>query len=284
VKLVSRAGNDLTAKYAPLVDELRRLPFEEAVVDGEIVALDEAGRSSFQLLQSYHTFGANKPPLVFYAFDLLQCDGRDLGGLPLCDRKTWLEEALADLDPGAVLFSGGIKAQSRRLIQAMQARGLEGVMAKRRDSTYLPGQRTGAWLKFKWGNEQEFVIGGYTEPQGSRSHFGAVLVGYHNGDRLIFAGKVGTGFNERLLENMWQRFQQLRRPSAPFANVPGNGAGRVLSPAEMRRCTWIEPRLVCQVRFTEWTREGILRQPSFQGLREDKDPREVVLETAARFR
>jgi len=162
----------------------------------------------------------------------------------------------------------------------MQARDLEGLVAKRKDSTYEPGKRSGAWVKFKWSNEQEFVIGGYTEPKGGRSHFGAILVGYYEGKQLRFAGKVGTGFGQRLLRELHARFQKLIRADCPFSNLPENlpSSSSGLTASQMRRCTWLKREVVCQVRFAEWTRDHHLRQPAFLGLRDDKDPKEVIRE------
>jgi bifunctional non-homologous end joining protein LigD len=166
-------------------------------------------------------------------------------------------------------------------MRAMQARGLEGLIAKRRDSKYESGRRSGAWVKFKWTNEQEFVIGGYTEPKGTRSHFGALLVGYYEQGTLRFAAKVGTGFDQRLLVALYAKFQELVRPDCPFANLPEKARGgrsQGLTARAMRNCTWLEPKLVCQIRFAEWTRDHHLRQPAFLGLREDKAPKEVIRE------
>jgi bifunctional non-homologous end joining protein LigD len=158
----------------------------------------------------------------------------------------------------------------------VQGMGLEGLIAKKSQSRYESGLRTGSWVKVKWGLEQEFVIGGYTAPEGSRHYFGAILVGYYDGPKLLFAGKVGTGFNTRLLKSLYDRFEAIPMESTPFSNLPDRNP--LLSRAQMRVCTWVRPELVCQVRFTEWTRDGILRQPVFLGLRDDKDPREVVKE------
>ncbi|HWI56300.1 MAG TPA: ATP-dependent DNA ligase, partial [Bacillota bacterium] len=236
--------------------------------------------SAFQLLQSYATASHKKPPLFYYAFDLINLDGNDLTGLPLWQRKAMAQRLVADLTP-TVRFSASIKANSVRVMREMQTRGLEGLMAKQKDSPYEIGQRSGAWVKFKWSNEQEFVIGGFTEPTGARLHFGAILVGYYEGGRLLFAGKVGTGFNHKLLASLHAKFQKLIRPACPFANLPENRPGtegRGLTAGQMRFCTWLEPQLVCQVRFAEWTRDQHLRQPAFLGLREDKKPAEVVRE------
>jgi bifunctional non-homologous end joining protein LigD len=279
VKLISRTAKDMTERYPRIAEALEKLPAREAVLDGEIVALDEQGRPSFQLLQSYHMQGTRKPPLFYYVFDLISLNGRDLRGLPLLKRKELAEELLKNL-PDAVRFSGGLKANPQKVIKQMKQRRLEGLIAKKIDSKYESGRRSGAWQKFKWTNEQEFVIGGYTPPQGARSYFGAILVGYYEGDTLRFAAKVGTGFDHKMLASLHGKFQKLLRPNCPFANLPekpGPG-GRGFTLAEMRRTTWIEPKLICQVRFAEWTRDNHLRQPAFMGLREDKSPKEVIRE------
>jgi bifunctional non-homologous end joining protein LigD len=278
-KLVSRSGNDLTSKYAPIADALRALPAREATLDGEVVAVDPEGRPAFQLLQRYHALGVRKPPLLYYVFGLINLEGKDLRGLPLSERKAMAERLTQEVAP-AVRFSGSIQADSARVRREMQARGLEGLIAKKEHSRYESGQRTGAWAKFKWANEQEFVIGGYTRPQGARSHFGAILVGYYQDARLLFAGKVGTGFDERLLASLHQKFQKRIRRDCPFANLPEKrlGSSQGLTAGQMRACTWLDPDLVCHVRFTEWTHDNHLRQPVFLGLREDKAPKEVVRE------
>jgi len=175
----------------------------------EIVALDEEGRPSFQLLQSAMLPGASPPPIFYYVFDLIQLDGKDLTGLPLFQRKA-MTQALIAAASDPIRFSAGIRAESDRLLKELKRRGLEGLIAKRKDSKYEIGRRSGAWVKFKWTNEQEFVIGGYTEPRGTRSHFGAVLVGYFERGKLRFASKVGTGFDQKLLGTLHGKFQKLR--------------------------------------------------------------------------
>ncbi len=164
----------------------------------------------------------------------------------------------------------------------MRKLGLEGlVIGKRVDSKYEPGRRSGAWIKLKLHHEQEMVIGGYTNPGGSRQHFGALLVGYYAGDKFNFAGKVGTGFDEALLAELHVQLDALSQMKCPFANLPEKRAGRYgvgVTPAEMKRCHWVKPELVCQIKFSEWTRDGKLRQPVFLGLRDDKNAREVVRE------
>ncbi len=283
VKLISRNVKTLTDKYPEIVESLRELPAKEAVLDGEIVALDPDGKSSFQLLQAANLPGESRPPIFYYLFDVIQLDGKDLTGLPLLKRKAMAQALLVNA-PENIRFSASIHAHSERVLHEMQSRGLEGLIAKKRESKYEIGRRSGAWVKFKWTSEQEFVIGGYTPPQGTRSHFGAILVGYYDHGKLKFASKVGTGFNQKLLKSLFDRFQKLRRKDCPFDNLPEKKAsrwGRALTVAEMRRCTWIEPKLVCQIRFAEWTRDDHLRQPAFLGLREDKDAKEVVREKAA---
>jgi bifunctional non-homologous end joining protein LigD len=279
VELISRNQKSFTEKFPEVVTALRRLPCKEAVLDGEIAALDAAGRSSFQLLQA-REMGTERPAIFYYVFDLIQLDGRDLTGLPLLKRKA-MAQALIAPAADTVRFSASIQAESDRVLQAMKARGLEGLIAKRKTSKYEIGRRSGAWVKFKWTNEQEFVIGGYSEPRGTRSHFGALLVGYYEGRKLMFAAKVGTGFDQKTLKSLHQKFQKLVRPDCPFANLPEKAGRGNLTRAEMRRCTWLEPKLVGQIRFAEWTRDHHLRQPAFLGLREDKQADEVVRETAA---
>ena len=281
VELISRNGNSLAAKFPSLTEAMAEtIPAKSAVLDGEIVALDEQGRSSFQLLQALE-LGEERPPLCFYVFDLLHADDVDLHDLPLHERKAKLAALLHGVgDP--IRYSADLVGDPRKLLAEVKERGLEGVIGKQRDSTYESGRRSGAWIKLKCASEQEFVIGGYTPPQGTRPHFGALLVGFYEAGKLKFAGKVGTGFNAKLLRLLYQQFQPLRRTDCPFSNLPEKQGGRWsqnITPAEMRRCTWIDPQLICQVRFTEWTRDGKLRHPVFVGMREDKAAKEVVRES-----
>lgn len=276
--LFSRNAKDFGSKYPQVLAAIKDVPAQMTVLDGEIVALDSSGRPSFQLLQSYYSAGGIKPPLSYYVFDALNLEERDLTGLPLEERKRLAQLLVAGLEP-VFRFSASIEAQSARVQREMQTRGLEGLIAKRKGSHYEPGRRSGAWAKFKWTRRQEFVIGGYTTPRGARAHFGALLVGYYDSDKLLFAGKVGTGFNEQLLTSLFKKMQKLRRAECPFANLPEIGSGG-LTASQMRSCIWVEPKLVGEVRFSEWTRDNHLRQPAFVGLREDKEPKEVVKEEA----
>jgi bifunctional non-homologous end joining protein LigD len=274
-RLISRNNKDLGAKFPGVVRALKKLPCEKLMLDGEVVALDEKGRSSFQLLQRAGDPGVKSLGLFFYAFDILNVNGRDTTGLPLPERKALLKTLIAG-KTDCIRVSDVLESDLDHLTAAMQKAGLEGFIAKKRDSRYEPGQRSGTWVKFKWGREQEFVIGGYTDPEGSRPYFGSILVGYYKGDRLIFAAKVGTGFDTKVLKSLYDRFQKIRIDYAPFTNLPERGGH--LTGAQMRSCKWIQPKFVCQVRFSEWTHDNHLRQPVFLGLREDKNPREVIKE------
>jgi bifunctional non-homologous end joining protein LigD len=201
----------------------------------------------------------------------------------LHERRKQLSALLDDAEE-PIRYSAEIRGDPKRLLEEVRQRGLEGIIGKERDSRYEPGRRSRSWIKLKCVSEQEMVIGGHTPPEGTRKHFGALLVGYYERERLRFAGKVGTGFDAALLKSLHGKMNALNRTSCPFANLPEKQQGRWsqnITPREMKLCHWVEPQLVCQVRFTEWTRDGKLRHPVFLGLREDKDAREVVRERAA---
>lgn len=276
ISLMSRNAKDLSARYAEVTEALARLPIDRFILDGEIVAINAEGQSSFQVLQSYQTPGKSKPPLLYYAFDILNLDGRSLMGLPLSDRKQLLESLLQRASR-TIRFSANMTGDRAAVIREMKRHGLEGVIAKLRNSRYESGRRSGAWVKYKWSLEQEFIIGGFTPPKGARTHFGAILVGYYEDGKLLFASKVGAGFDRKLLESLRHCFQKYIRQKCPFANLPERLPSG-LGPAEMRTCTWLKPEIVCQIRFTEWTRDHHLRHPLFLGLREDKEPHEVIRE------
>src|SRR5437667_3565031 len=198
VSLLSRNQNELTGRFPEIVEAIKHLPVRECVIDSEVVALDEEGRSSFQLLQAREMEG-RKSPVYFYAFDLLQLDRKSLIALPLEARKNILEKLCAAVAAGAdrgspIRYSGAIGGDAKALLEEVKRRGLEGIIGKQRNSVYEPGRRSGTWIKLKCAHEQEFVIGGYTPPQGSRKYFGAIFVGYYENKKLTFAGKVGTGF------------------------------------------------------------------------------------------
>jgi len=279
VSLLSRNQNELDGRFPEIVEAIKNLPAAECVIDGEVVALDEEGRSSFQLLQAREMEG-RKSPIYFYAFDLLQLDGKSLVGLLLEARKSVLEKLCADAgDP--IRYSGAIGGDAKRLLKEVRRRGLEGIIGKQRNSVYEPGRRSGAWIKLKCVNEQEFVIGGYTPPQGARKHFGAILAGYYENKKLVFAGKVGTGFTTKSLATLHKNFRPEERSDCPFVDLPSKQDGQWvqgITPSMMRKMHWINPVFVCQIKFAEWTRDGKLRAPVFLGLREDKKAGDVVRE------
>jgi bifunctional non-homologous end joining protein LigD len=283
VNLLSRNQNELAARFPEVADAIRALPVDDCVIDGEVVALDDEGRSSFQLLQGSEMEIGKAQPLYYYVFDLLQADGHLLLAQPLEKRKAWLQELCGNA-PGPIRYSGAIGGEPKELLAEVKRRGLEGLIGKQRNSVYEPDRRSGAWIKLKCLNEQEFVIGGYTPPAGSRKHFGALLVGYYEGKRLLFAGKVGTGFNTKLLGALHKRFQKEARDDCPFTDLPSKQGGawvQGITPSMMGKIHWVNPLFVCQVKFAEWTRDGKLRQPVFLGLREDKPATQVKRETAS---
>ncbi|MEY2530545.1 MAG: bifunctional non-ous end joining protein LigD [Verrucomicrobiota bacterium] len=216
VSLMSRNKNELRARFPEIVEAVKKLSIQECVIDGEVVALDEEGRSSFQLLQALEMEG-RKAPICFYVFDLLQLEGRSLIKLPLTQRKEILANICESVsDP--IRFSAEIGSNASKLLAEVKRRGLEGIVGKQRNSVYEPGRRSGAWIKLKCANEQEFVIGGYTPPGGSRKYFGAILVGYYKNGKLLFAGKVGTGFTGKTLSILYKKFQGEARKDCPFAD------------------------------------------------------------------
>ena len=275
VELYGRSGQAIRGRYPELVAALRRLPVERFLLDGEIVALDESGKPSFQRLQA--RMGLTNPldieraaaqvPVIGIFFDCPALDGHDLRRLPLLERKALLKSFLPPLGP--VRFGDHVLAHGEAFFDAASAERLEGIVAKKVGSLYAGG-RSREWVKIKCQRRQEFVIGGYTAPQGSRGYFGALHLGLHDGPRLVYVSKVGTGFDQAGLKALWERLQPLRRDTSPFE--VGSPAGRGHH--------WVEPRLVCEVRFTEWTKDGGIRHPAFLGLRDDKRPEDCRRETS----
>lgn len=275
-KMWSRTQNDLTARFPAVAEALVDLKAQSALVDGELVVPDEEGRPSFQLIQNADA----STPVRAFLFDLLEADGKDLRHEPLEVRRSRLA-ALLPKHSDTLFFSTELVGAPQRLLAEVAEKGLEGLITKRRNSGYEAGRRSGAWRKIKCNLEQEFVIGGFTAPKGSRSHFGALLIGYYSGKELIFSGKAGTGFNARTLRSLHQQMLALRIPKCPFKELPTHGSrwGTTLTRDDVAHCIWIKPQLVVQVRFTGWTDDGVLRHPAFLGLRDDKRAREVVRET-----
>jgi bifunctional non-homologous end joining protein LigD len=260
VRLLSRNHLSLNGRFPEVVAALESDPAADFVVDGEVVAFDGA-QTSFARLQQR---GERPTPVFFYVFDLLQLAGHDTTSLSLRERKALLRRALAFHGP--VRLTPHRNTEGEALFAEACRKGWEGLIAKRADAPYTHG-RSRDWLKFKCSAEQELVIGGYTAPQGSRTELGALLVGHYENGELRYAGKVGSGFTHATLRDLGTRLAALRREDPPFADSP-----------RLRGATWVEPRLVAQIGFTEWTRDGRLRHPRFLGLREDKPAEEVVRE------
>ena len=252
VKLYSRSQNSFNQFYPSIVDSLKQLG-HEAVLDGEIVVLDEAGRSRFQLLQNYRKTGQGR--LVYSVFDLLFLDGRDLHRESLRVRRQLLSDILTDLPN--VILSEAVENRGVEFFRAAVKHGLEGIIAKNGESPYREGIRGPEWLKIKTHHRQEAVIGGFTEPRRSRQHLGALVLGVYVGADLVYIGHTGGGSNAKELAGLRARLDPLIRKSCPFSNEP-----RVNPPVR-----WVEPTLVCEVKFQEWTSDGQMRQPIFLGLR-----------------
>jgi bifunctional non-homologous end joining protein LigD len=261
--LTSRRGNDLTERFAHVATALARaVRTPDCVLDGEVCALDEDGRSSFSVMQQ------GKGPLVYYVFDVLEVDGEPLVDLPLRERRTRLAELL-DVRDTTVRLSEAFD-DGRALYEAAGKQGLEGVIAKKADSRYQPGRRTRDWLKVKTHGRQEFVIAGYTKGQGRRSgRLGSLVLAVNRGGELHYAGNCGTGFTEDEIEKLMRKLRPLERATPAFAVAPK------MPKVKKTDVVWVTPKLVCEVEFAEWTHDGRLRAPSYKGLREDKTPAEV---------
>ncbi len=270
VALLSRRWKDWTDAFPAVAEAVAALPVRRAILDGEVAVVLPDGRTSFQALQN--AFGRPDANVVYYVFDLLAKDGEDLRGLPLEERKRRLAALVAG-PRGVIRYSDHVVGGGARVFEHACRKGFEGIVSKRRDQPYLPG-RGHAWLKIKCVQRQELVIGGFTEPERSRVGLGALLVGYHDAGRLVYAGKVGTGYTQKMLLELRARLDRLVQPTSPFEPEPP----RAWTGARRR---WVRPELVAEVAFGEWTADGRLRHPSFQGLRLDKRPAEVVRERPA---
>lgn len=270
VRLFSRRFKDWTAAFPGVAEAVRGLPVTRAVLDGEAAAVLPDGRTSFQALQN-----RNRANVAYFVFDLLAENDEDLTRLPLEQRKARLSELLARprRRAGVLRYSDHVVGGGREFLALACQRGLEGIISKRRDMPYLPG-RGATWVKLKCLQRQELVVGGFTDPEGSRQGIGALLVGYYAGPQLIYAGKVGTGYTHAMLLELRKRLTPIERATSPFSPEPPRawtGASR----------HWVAPELVAEVVFSEWTHDGRLRHPSFQGLRFDKPARDVVREAPA---
>jgi bifunctional non-homologous end joining protein LigD len=283
LRLVSRSQNDLTAQFSDLGGLAKFVKAQRAILDGEIVALDDEGRPSFSLMQQRTGFQPGKRrlprregvPVIYYAFDLLYLDGFDLRRVGLEQRKQLLQDQIVAGDGGIIHFSDHYAEKGLDLFEAAKQRGLEGIVAKKRNSAYQE-KRSSDWLKIKITQRQECVIGGYTDPEGSRECFGALVLGlYDRQGRLIHVGQVGTGFDHQALKEIFSRLQPLKTKQNPFYGELGG----------LRKVQFVRPQLVAEVKFSEWTHETAeggmkLRAPVFMGLRTDKSAEECRLEEA----
>ncbi|HEX2248919.1 MAG TPA: non-homologous end-joining DNA ligase, partial [Gemmatimonadales bacterium] len=271
-RLLSRNGNDLSPCFPEVIQALRALPYDRLVLDGELVTLDDAGRPSFQRLQQRAQLrrpidirhAAIECPVTYYAFDLLAFEDFDLRTVPLSDRKAILRRVVPPT--GVIRFLDHFAEDGEVLYEQVQRLGLEGIVAKRADSPYKPG-RSAIWLKIRTRRTDDFVVVGFTAPKGHRAGVGALLLGSYQGDRLVYSGRAGSGLSEQQLVQVRDTLEGLRtaEPSCSGMLPEGEGIG------------WVEPRLVCEVEFTEWTEEGLLRQPVFLRFRDDKRPEECVV-------
>lgn len=272
VHLRSRNDKDFSTRYPAIVKALSALP-DETVIDGEIAALDEAGRPSFNALQNY---GFSNTPILYYVFDLLVIAGREVMAEPLKRRRKLLHDRVLSKLDEPIRESPVLEASLADLIPSVKAQGLEGIVAKRVDSLYEPGQRSGAWQKMRLNQGQEFVIGGYT-PAGR--NFDAIIFGHYDEEgRLVYVARTRNGFTPASRDDLYKRFRGLETATCPFGNLPearGGRWGEGLTAEKMAECRWLEPVLVGQFEFVEWTPDGHLRHARFIGLREDKTARDV---------
>jgi DNA ligase D-like protein (predicted ligase) len=271
VHLRSRNNKDFAVRYRAIASALQKIP-DETVIDGEVIAFDDSGRPSFNLLQN---FGSSTVPIFYYVFDLLILGGRDVRSEPLETRREFLKAKVLSKLHEPIRYSPDLDATVPDLIRSVRQQGLEGLVAKRRTSVYESGQRSGAWLKMRVNRGQEFVIGGYTV--GSKN-FDALVFGYYEGDKLIYVARTRNGFTPASRQKLFERFRHLQTAECPFANLPearGGRWGQGLTAAKMKECRWLQPRLVGQFEFAEWTPENHLRHSRFVELRDEKDPHEA---------
>jgi DNA ligase D-like protein (predicted ligase) len=271
VRLYSRNGNDFTDRYVSITKALSALS-DETAIDGEVVALDHNGRPSFNTLQNHGSAGA---PLLFYIFDLLFLNGKNVMEETLMKRRELLERHVLPRLAEPIRYSPELKASLGDLIKSVNAQGLEGLIAKRRDGKYEPGARSGSWQKMRVSQGQEFVIGGYTP---APKNFDALVIGYYENGKLIYAARTRNGFTPALRAELFKKIKPMEAKECPFANLPEAKDGRWgagLTSAKMAECRWLKPLLVGQFEFVEWTEDHHLRHSRFMALRDDKNARDV---------
>jgi DNA ligase D-like protein (predicted ligase) len=272
--LRSRNDNDFSTRYPGVVKALAKLP-DNTVIDGEILAFDEAGRPSFNALQN---FGSGSAPVVYYVFDVMIFRGRDVMRESLEVRRELLEKTILPKLSEPIRYAASLDADLPVLIQSVKEQGFEGLVAKRRTSVYEPGLRSGAWMKMRVNRGQEFVIGGYTR---GTNTFDALIFGYYEGKNLIYVARTRSGFTPATRAQLFKKFKGLETEACPFVNLPEEKSGRWgqgLTKAKMAQCQWLKPMVVGQFEFLEWTSDDHLRHSKFVGLREDKDPKHVKRE------
>jgi len=271
VQLRSRNDNDFSLRYHGIVKALQPMP-DETVIDGEVIALDAEGRPSFNLLQNY---GSADAPLHFFIFDVLILKGKDVMGETLVKRRELIEELVLPTLADPIRYSPILEGSLKDLVRSVKAQGLEGLVAKRRDSKYEPGLRSGAWQKMRVNAGQELVIGGYTP---SPKNFDALVIGYYDGPNLIYAARTRNGFTPALRGELFKKLRLLEIKECPFANLPEKKAGRWgagLTATKMAECRWLKPLLVAQFEFVNWTEDLHLRHSRFMALRDDKKAKDV---------
>jgi DNA ligase D-like protein (predicted ligase) len=275
VRLVSRNGNDFSARFPSVANALSKLP-DDSIVDGEIVALDETGRPSFNVLQNYNHAAT---PLQFYVFDLLHLAGTNLRDRPLDERRERLRAKVMPRMPEEIRLSETLEALAAEVVAAVKKQGLEGVIAKRRASLYEPGRRSGAWVKMRINQGQELVVGGYVP---ASKNFDSLIVGYYESDDLIYVARVRNGFVPALRVKVFERIRKLEIKTCPFSNLPQRDKGRWgqgLTAEKMAECRWLKPQLVAQIEYADWTDVNHLRHSKFIAFRDDKPAKDVGRES-----
>ena len=271
--LYSRRGNILDRKFHYIAAALEKLP-DNTVLDGELVALDSKGKSDFGLLQN---FRSAEPKIHYYVFDILMLKGKDVSQLPLEERRRLFGKIIPRNDH--ISESAVEHGSATKMLKFVKQHGLEGIVAKRSDSSYEPGRRSGLWQKYRLNLQQEFVVGGYSRATGG---FDALIIGFYRGKDLLFAARVRAGFVPATRRDVYAQIKGLKISKCPFVNLPQTHPGRWgqgLTAEKMQHCVWLKPMAVVRIDFAEWTGADHLRHPTYAGLRDDKDPRKVVRET-----